>query len=96
MFGRDYVVYILEVPSRHLTVRRRYSDFSWLRETFTALHPGLPIPPISKKKNRVRYDDKYLYKKMYILEKFINKVLQIEELATDEVFERFLVLKDSK
>ena len=67
VFGRDYVVYTVELPSRNLVVKRRYSDFSWLRDAFLALHPGYPIPPIAKKKNRVRYDDKYLGKKMYIL-----------------------------
>lgn len=49
------------------TVKRRYSDFVWLRDIFISLHPGYPVPPIAKKKGQVRYDDQYLTNKMYIL-----------------------------
>ena len=49
------------------------------------LHPGLPIPPIAKKGQFRRYDDKHLRKRMMILEMFLNKLLEIFELRSDQV-----------
>jgi len=41
------------------------------------MNPGYPLPPIAKKGNFKRYDDKYLTKKMLILEKFLNVIINI-------------------
>jgi hypothetical protein len=41
------------------------------------MHPGLPIPPITKKGKFRRYDEKHLIKKMLILEKCLNKMISI-------------------
>ena len=47
---------------------RRYSDFEWLRETVGMMHPGLPVPPISRKGGiKKRSDEKHLMKRMYLL-----------------------------
>lgn len=60
------------------------------------LHPGLPLPPIAKKGKMRKYDDKHLTKRMYILEKFLNKMNQIPEIRADETFENFLKLSSGK
>ncbi len=75
-------------------MERRYSDFEWLRLTFEWLHPGIPIPPLAKKGQFRRYDDKHLRKRMMILEMFLNKLLEIPELRAEVVLENFLKLDD--
>jgi hypothetical protein len=54
------------VPALNSSVVRRHSDFEWLRDTLALLYAGYPIPPIKKKGNFKRYEDKYLIKKMLI------------------------------
>jgi hypothetical protein len=76
------------------TVERRYSDFEWLKATLEWLHPGVPVPPIAKKGQFRRYDDKHLRKRMMILEMFLNKLLEIPDLRADQVLENFLKLDE--
>jgi hypothetical protein len=77
-------------------VVRRYSDFVWFREALTLLYPGYPVPPVKKKGNYKRYDDKYLIKKMLILEKFLNTLVAIPELFSEPLFEKFLMTTNPK
>ena len=64
----------------------------WLRDALVMLYPGYPIPPLKKKGNFKRYDDKYLTKKMLILERFLNSIISINELFSDPLFEKFLTV----
>jgi hypothetical protein len=57
-----------------------------LKQTLEALHPGIPVPPIAKKGQFRRYDDKHLNKRMMILEMFLNKILQVPELRANQIF----------
>ena len=66
----------------------------WLKNTLESLHPGLPVPPIAKKGQYRRYDDKHLHKRLMILEMFLNKLAQIPELKGDQIFENFLKFDD--
>ena len=75
-------------------MERRYSDFEWLKASLEMLHPGIPVPPIAKKGQYRRYDDKHLRKRMMILEMFLNKLLEIPELRADPVVEQFITVSD--
>jgi DNA-binding transcriptional MerR regulator len=66
----------------NLKVERRYSDFEWLKEKLNFLYSGSPIPPISRKGQFRRYDDKHLTKRQIILEMFLNKLVSIPELKS--------------
>lgn len=50
------------------------------------LHPGFPVPPIAKKGNFARYDEKHLNKRRLILDKFLNKMVTIPEMKADNIF----------
>jgi hypothetical protein len=89
-------VYTIEIPCLKSKVNRRYSDFVWFRDTLSLLYPLFPVPPLKKKGNFKRYDDKYLIKKMLILEKFLNTLVSIEELYSEPLFESFLTIGDPK
>lgn len=96
VFERAYVVYTMEADPLKTVVTRRYSDFVWLRETFLLLCPGYPLPPVAKRGSFKRYDDKYLTKKMLILEKFLNAVVLIPQVFSHPLFESFLTIADQK
>jgi sorting nexin-7/30/sorting nexin-8 len=85
MFEQSYVAYHIHTPALAKTVERRYSDFEWLKDMLQWLHPGLPVPPIAKKGQFRRYDDKHLKKRMMILEMFVNKLLEIPQLRAEPV-----------
>ena len=51
------------------------------------LHPGIPIPPLAKKGHRSKFDDKHLRKRMMMLEMCINKMVAIQDIKADPVFE---------
>lgn len=76
----------METPILGKAVDRRYNDFLWLKTTMERMHPGLPVPPIAKKGQYRRYDDKYLNKRRMILEMFLNKLVQIPEIKADQIF----------
>lgn len=85
MFEQSYVSYFIHTPILGKTVERRYSDFEWLKDILEWLHPGMPIPPIAKKGQFRRYDDKHLKKRMMILEMFLKKILEAPELRAEVV-----------
>ena len=85
IFEQSYVAYVIETPCLGKVVERRYTDFLWLKNTLEFYHPGLPVPPIAKKGQYRRYDDKHLHKRMMILEMFLNKLVQIPEIKGDQI-----------
>ncbi len=54
----------------------------------------MPVPPIAKKGQFRRYDDKHLWKRAMILEMFLNKLMEIPELKAEAVVENFLKIAD--
>jgi hypothetical protein len=77
-----------------IRTERRYSDFEWLREKLQHLYPGLPIPPLSKKGQFRRYDDKHLRKRTLMLEMFLSKVVSMPELKSEVIFKDFITITD--
>jgi hypothetical protein len=61
-FESVYVIYTIEILAFKSSASRRYSDFVWLREVFSTLPPGYPLPPVAKKGNfsllQFRYEKK--------------------------------------
>ncbi len=94
IFEQSYYTYIVETPCIGKVVERRYNDFQWLKETLEFHHPGLPVPPIAKKGQFRRSDEKHLNKRRMILEMFLNKLVQIPEIKGDQIFENFLKFND--
>ena len=46
----NYVEYEVETSPLNWLVKRRYSDFEWLRQVLTKFCPGIVIPPLPNKK----------------------------------------------
>lgn len=42
-FSKAYITYLIQTLPIGLSVRRRYSDFEWLKSILSALFPGLMV-----------------------------------------------------
>ena len=89
-FSKSYITYLITTKDPNLNVRRRYTDFVWLHETFLKLYPYIVIPPIPKK-NKIgvdKFSGIFISKRMRYLEKFLkwlvaNPVIKNSKLLYD-------------
>merc|ERR1712224_499465 len=73
------------------SVRRRYSDFEWLRKALVLQYPGIFIPPMPKKQTRGRFKQKFIENRRAGLEEYMRRLLRRRELACDSsLLRRFL------
>ncbi|KAG6004312.1 Sorting nexin, cytoplasm-to-vacuole targeting pathway/endosomal sorting [Claviceps maximensis] len=95
--GGRYIVYTIRTGD--LEVRRRYSEFSSLREALTRLHPTLIIPPIPEKHTMADYaakptsakqDQQIIDLRKRMLAVFLNRCRRMEAVRDDGVWWRFL------
>lgn len=80
-------------------MRRRYSEFSSLRDALTRLHPTLIIPPIPEKHTMADYaanptnakqDQQIIDLRKRMLAVFLNRCRRMNEVRTDGIWWRFL------
>eukprot|EP00331_Platyophrya_macrostoma_P012674 CAMPEP_0176409234 /NCGR_PEP_ID=MMETSP0127-20121128/2388_1 /TAXON_ID=938130 /ORGANISM="Platyophrya macrostoma, Strain WH" /LENGTH=561 /DNA_ID=CAMNT_0017788597 /DNA_START=47 /DNA_END=1732 /DNA_ORIENTATION=- len=96
LFTPSYIVYKVTTKPFMWIVKRRFSDFFWLRAHLTKMYPNLMIPPIPKKKNKGKFENEFISRRMAFLEKFMNSCLQNEELKADQFFLAFVQMDDEK
>jgi len=73
-------------------VRRRYSEFCWLRAKLQAHHSGKILPPLPPKRyfHMTKFDPKVIEERRYGLGKFIQRVMRSSELLSDPALHLFL------
>lgn len=80
-------------------MRRRYSEFSSLRQTLVNIHPTLIVPPIPEKHTMADYaakptkakeDTAIVDLRKRMLGVFLNRCRQMKEIREDNVWWRFL------
>ena len=91
-FSKSYMTYLVSTIPLNLNVRRRYSDFEWLKTTITAFYPGIIIPPIPGKSYGDRFNEVYIAKRMRTLEKFINYLIHNPTTKHSQILYDFLSL----
>ena len=82
IFSKSYVTYLVEAVPLGTKVRKRYSDFEWLREMMQKIYLGSVIPPIPRKNYGDRFNETFISKRMRGLERFMNG-LAIDPLMRD-------------
>ena len=95
-FTKAYMTYIINTSPLNLKVRRRYSDFEWLRQILSNFYSSSLIPPIPKK-NKIgadRFDETFLIKRMRTLEKFLNCLLEDPVIKVSQILYEFLSIEE--
>jgi len=67
-FQSDYITYSVYTDPLNYKVRRRYSDFEWLRGILLDFFPGSMIPPIPGKNFGDRLQEGFIEKRMRYLQ----------------------------
>jgi hypothetical protein len=97
-FYPNYITYeiITEITENlKWTIRRRYSDFDWLRNTLVNFFPRLFVPPLpNKKMGSRRFELDFVEKRMLFLNLFLNNVIQNETFLASEPLVAFLSIVD--
>ena len=93
-FSKAYVTYLISVLPASFKVRRRYSDFAWLRTILQAHFPSNIIPPVPKKSRlgSEKFADSYILKRARGLEKFLNYLTYDPVIKNSQIFYDFLFI----
>lgn len=91
---KDYITYLITTLLVSYKVRRKHSDFAWLRSTLQNHFPANLIPPYPKK-NRFGIDpfaDNFVAKRSRGLEKFLNYLAKDPIIKSRQLFFDFLYI----
>ena len=88
IFSKSYVTYLVTTMPFDYKVRKRYSDFEWLRSILQTLYIGSVIPPIPRKIYGDRFNEFFISKRMRFLEKLM------QGLAVDPLIRNSQILYD--
>ncbi len=84
------ITYNITTEPINKSVRRRYTDFEWLRKVFTKLYPSIFIPPIPLKTLQENANEHKIEKRMRFLERFLNNVVKEPLLKNSNILYEFL------
>ena len=102
---KSFVTYqVFTKPLGHV-VRRRYSDFQWLRNTLSQRYSGMLIAPLPPRgadslgtaaDSSTKEDSKFVQRRMRTLSKFMDEVVSNPFLRGDEALLSFLSVQVDK
>ena len=97
-FTKAYMTYIITTSPLNLKVRRRYSDFEWLRQILSNFYSSSLIPPIPKKSKIGvdRFEESFLLKRMRTLEKFLSFLLEDPVIKVSQILYDFLSIEEEE
>ena len=93
-FSKTYVTYKITTSPASFVVHRRYTDFTWLRNTLLNLFSYNSIPPIPKKNKLVgdNFAAPINLKRGRFLEKFMNYLASDPIIKNSQIFFDFLYI----
>lgn len=96
-FGKSYTTYLvsLDTDSEAFEVRRRFSDFDWLRGILMYRFHGVAIPCLPPKKLVGNQNNTFIEERRQGLEKWLREVAASPYLREDTTFQMFLRTKDT-
>ena len=90
-----YVTYEVFTEPSCWSVRRRYSDFTLLRQILCKYYPKMLIPPLPEKKlGNKRFKPDFIERRMKFLQIFIDDVIKNESFKANEALTFFLNFND--
>lgn len=96
MFTNDYIAYLVRTKPFDYTVRRRFNDFVWLRNTLTKMYPGFYIPPLPEKGVKRSFEEEYVNDRMKNLQIFLDQVSEHPEIKASIYLLSFLKCKSTE
>ena len=93
-FSRNYVTYLIEIIPFNIKVRKRYSDFEWLRNILCIIYPNVTIPPMPKKNFSSRFNEEFINKRLRSLEKFLKGISIHPLLRNSKIFYDFISIQN--
>lgn len=73
-FSKSYITYLVKTEPFNFSVRRRYSDFEWLRAILSQFFPASFVPPVPQKNYSDRFNDEFVCKRMRYLQRFLRSI----------------------
>ena len=93
-FSRNYVTYLIETIPFDIKVRKRYSDFEWLRNILCIIYPNVTIPPMPKKNFSSRFNEEFINKRLRSLEKFLKGISIHPLLRNSKILYDFISIQN--
>ena len=90
LFKKTYFTFWIECTPLKINIRRKYSDFEWLRNTLIKIYPGNYIPPLPIRTLNINSNEKKLEKYQRFLEKFMNELMEDELIKNSSILYIFL------
>ena len=90
IFTKSYVTYLMETTPLDFKLRKRYSDFEWLRHILSIIYVNCVIPPLCKKNFSDRFSELLIAKRTRSIEKFMKGILIHPLMRHDEIFYNFI------
>mmetsp|Transcript_11455 Transcript_11455/g.17364 ORF Transcript_11455/g.17364 Transcript_11455/m.17364 type:complete len:492 (+) Transcript_11455:49-1524(+) len=88
-YFNKHVAFVIKTTSGQ-EIKRRYTDFEWLRGLLRTLYPGAFIPPIPPKLPVAMWPQGYLLMRKRELQQFLQRLEVIPYLKRDEITVFFL------
>ena len=90
LFTKSYVTYLMQTTPLDFKLRKRYSDFEWLRNILSLIYINCIIPPLCKKNYTDRFSEVLIAKRTRSIEKFMKGILSHPLIRNDEIFYNFI------
>ena len=90
LFTKSYVTYLMNTSPLDFKIRKRYSDFEWLRHILSSIYVNCVIPPLCKKNFSSRFSELLIAKRTRSIEKFMKGILIHPLMRHDEIFYNFI------
>lgn len=90
LFSKSYVTYLIQTTPMDFKLRKRYSDFEWLKHILSIIYVNCVIPPLCKKNYTDRFSEVLIAKRTRSIEKFMKGILLHPLMKNDEVFYNFI------
>ena len=94
LFSSSYYEIAIKNEYLNIEIKRKMNDLIWLKKKLTNFYPNLFIPPLPKFK--IKKDEKYIKKKIYYLQCFIDYIINNDILLSSKIFSDFISLPDSE
>ena len=94
LFSKSYVTYLMQTSPLDYKIRKRYSDFEWLRNAISTIYINCVIPPLCKKNYADRFSEVLISKRTRSIEKFMNGLLIHPLIKNSEIFFNFISIEN--